>query len=129
VFDKVLPSVREVKSIRRANTKNKLALSIALAAVLTSSLLFISNIYIYASGPRGDSDDRYDNIPGAGECWTDGWDDGANNEYDSNRARECYDKGDQYNQAYGHAESTCNDPNVGSANKEDCEYSQQSESD
>jgi hypothetical protein len=111
--------------------KNRLTLSITLAAALTLSLLFISNIYAYinASGPRLDEDEDFAHIEGAGECWVDGWDDGAVGKYNSERARECYDKGNQYNVAFGHAIDVCNDPNSASANKEDCEYSRNLEED
>jgi hypothetical protein len=72
---------------------------------------------VYASGPRGDSDDRYDHIPGAGDCWKDGYDAGFANKYDRDRVDECNDiPGDQYNASwkYGCADSgltkpECND--------------------
>jgi hypothetical protein len=31
---------------------------------------------VYAGGARSDWSDHYDNIPGAPECWQDGYDDG-----------------------------------------------------
>jgi hypothetical protein len=60
VCNDVSPSGAEMNSIFSADMKNKLSLSIALAAAL--ALGFLPNIY--ASGPESDSDDRSDNIPG-----------------------------------------------------------------
>jgi hypothetical protein len=50
----------------------------------------------YAGGPRMDWDERYEDIPGAPECWVDGFDDGLENPIDQERNEECRDKGDQY---------------------------------
>jgi hypothetical protein len=87
------------------------------------SPLFISNIYVYAGGPRLDNDERYADIPGAGECWVDGWDDGAVGKYSEDRASECVDKGDQYNVAHNDATRICIEQN-GEGRAGDCEYSQ-----
>jgi hypothetical protein len=57
VFETAIPSGAEANPIHRAHMKNKIALSIALAATLTLS--FIPDIY--ASGP----DNRFNDIPGA----------------------------------------------------------------
>jgi hypothetical protein len=43
----------------------------------------------YAGGPRMDWDERYEDIPGAPECWVDGFDDGQNNPFDHGRNEEC----------------------------------------
>jgi hypothetical protein len=75
----------------------------------------ISNVY--ASGPRLDYDERYENVPGAPECWVDGYDAGFAQKYDKDRADECADiPGDQYNASWGYgcidsglAEADCND--------------------
>ena len=62
VFETVLSSIAEVNPIRTANVKDKLTLSIALAAAALT-LSFLPNIY--ASEPESDSDDRFNDIPGA----------------------------------------------------------------
>ena len=62
MFETVLSSIAEVNPIRRANVKDKLTLSIALAAAALT-LSFLPNIY--ASEPESDSDDRFNDIPGA----------------------------------------------------------------
>jgi hypothetical protein len=62
VFKTVSPSDAEMNPIFRVDMKNKLSLSIALAAALV--LGFLPDIY--ASGPESDSEDRSDNIPGDG---------------------------------------------------------------
>ena len=52
---------------------------------------------VYASGPRLDYDERYEDVPGAPECWVDGYDSGFAQKYDKDRADECNDiPGDQY---------------------------------
>ena len=59
----------------------------------------ISNVN--AGGPRLDYDERYEDVPGAPECWVDGYDAGFAGEYDRNRADECKDiPGDQYNRSW-----------------------------
>jgi hypothetical protein len=63
MFGTVLPRVTEVNSIFSTDMKNILTLSIALAAAALT-LSFLPNVY--GSGPEGDSDDRFDHIPGAG---------------------------------------------------------------
>ena len=73
-----IPRVCEdVNSIHRADMKNALTLSIALAAAL--SLSFIPNVY--AGGPRLDYDEKYEalgqeNMDWVVNCWADGYDDG-----------------------------------------------------
>lgn len=82
VFETVLPSITEVNSILRADMKNVLTLSIALAAAS-----FIPNVY--ASGARGDTDEKYDGIPGAGDCWAEGYDIGLEFSINKDRLKEC----------------------------------------
>ena len=75
----------------------------------------ISNAY--ASGPRLDYDESYEDVPGAPECWVDGYDAGFAGVYDKDRANECNDiPGDQYNRSWpygckdrGLTEGECND--------------------
>ena len=106
------------KSRQHIELKDRLALSIGVAMVIIVSM---SVSTVYAGGPRLDNDEAYADIPGAGECWVDGWDDGANGEYNSNRASECEDKGDQYNVAHGHATRMCIENN-GEGAAGDCGY-------
>jgi hypothetical protein len=97
VFGIVLPSVAIVNSMRRANMKNKLTLSIVLAAALTLS--FIPNVY--AGGPEYDIDEKYGNLPGSGECWFDGYNTGLEENINQNRLDECYfDPGNAYLDAW-----------------------------
>lgn len=75
----------------------------------------ISNVN--AGGPRLDYDERYEDVPGAPECWVDGYDAGFAGDYDRNRADECKDiPGDQYNRSWpygckdgGLTEGECNE--------------------
>lgn len=46
--------------------------------------------------------DRYDNVPGATECWVDGFDDGQNGPSSPSRNNECTDKGNQYYEGFMH---------------------------
>jgi hypothetical protein len=48
---------------------------------------FLPNVY--ASGPEYDSDDRFDHIPSAGQCWVDGYRDSDNGVFDQDRNEEC----------------------------------------
>jgi hypothetical protein len=47
-----------------------------------------------------DSDDRFDHIPSAGQCWVDGYRDSDNGVFDQERNEECIDKGNQYYEAW-----------------------------
>ena len=59
---------------------------------------------VYAGGPRLDYDERYSGVPGAPDCWVDGWDYGTAHIYDKTRAEICKDiPGDQFNAAWDHA--------------------------
>src|ERR671911_405410 len=92
---------------------NQLLLLLAIIPLLM--LATISNVY--ASGPRLDYDERYEDVPGAPGCWVDGYDAGFAQKYDKDRADECNDiPGDQYNASWGYgcidsglAEADCND--------------------
>jgi hypothetical protein len=73
--------------------KNKLTLCVAVAAVM---ILTISVNSAIATGAESDSDDRFDNIPGAGDCWQDGYNDGQNGPFSQSRNDGCTDKRNQY---------------------------------
>ncbi|MGE5662376.1 MAG: hypothetical protein ACM3X1_09050 [Ignavibacteriales bacterium] len=86
-----------------------------LLAIIPIFILLVPNVY--ASGPRLDYDEAYADIPGAPECWVDGYDAGFAQKYDKDRADECADiPGDQYNASWGYGcidsgltEADCND--------------------
>ena len=72
---------------------------IKLAIIPIFILLLVPNVY--ASGPRLDYDERYEDVPGAPECWVDGYDAGFAQRYDEDRANECNRiPGDQYNASW-----------------------------
>ena len=75
-------------------------------AIIPIVIFLVPNVF--ASGPRMDYDERYEDIPGAPECWVDGYDAGFAGKYNIDRANECKDiPGDQYNASweYGCADS------------------------
>ena len=91
---------------------NKL-IFLGLIPILTLS---ISNVY--ASGPEYDYDEKYENVPGAPECWYDGYADGKNNPFNHDRNDECDNEGmgNQYYRAFIHgcvasdnSKETCED--------------------
>jgi hypothetical protein len=77
-------------------------------------MLFLQNAY--SGGPRLDYDEAYKDVPGAPECWVNGYDAGFAGKYDKNRAVECKKiDGDQYNTAWiygceqaGYTHGQCN---------------------
>lgn len=83
-------------------------------ALVVVTLAAIGIQSAYAGGPRMDWDERYEDIPGAPECWVDGFDDGQNNPFEHERNDECKDKGNQYYRAFivgckeaGNTEEVC----------------------
>lgn len=84
-------------------------------AIIPVLILLVPNVY--AGGARGDYDERYEDVPGAPECWLDGFDAGFAGKYDKDRAKECnHIPGDQYNASWiygcegaGYIEEECND--------------------
>jgi len=74
---------------------------IFLGLIIPVLMLLVPNVY--AGGPRNDPDERYDHIPGAAECWVDGYDAGFAGKYDKDRAQECANiPGNQYNASWGY---------------------------
>jgi hypothetical protein len=63
---------------------NHHTLSIGVVTVMIVSMI-VSNAF--AGGPRYDSDDRYDHIPGAGDCWVNSFD-GQNDPFSQSRNEE-----------------------------------------
>jgi hypothetical protein len=94
--------------------KSMMELQLLLTIVPLFMVATVSNVY--ASGPRLDYDETYENVPGAPECWVDGYDAGFAQKYDQGRADECADiPGDQYNVSWdygcidsGLTEANCN---------------------
>jgi hypothetical protein len=52
--------------------------------------------------PERDYDERYEDIPGAPECWHDGYTDGQDHPFNHDRNEECKDNGNQYYRAFIH---------------------------
>lgn len=75
----------------------KIIIFLVVISMLTGSIHFV-----YAGGPEWDYDERYEDIPGAPECWHDGYLDGGDNPFDHDRNEECRDKGNQYYRAFIH---------------------------
>jgi len=59
------------------------------ATILTLLLVPIVFVYVYAGGARMDWSEKYDDIPGAPQCWVDGYDDGLENPFSQERHKEC----------------------------------------
>jgi hypothetical protein len=73
-------------------------IAVVLGTLVWMTMILPSNLF--AGGPRMDWDERYENIPGAPQCWIDGFDDGQNGPFNHNRNEECVDKGNQYYRAF-----------------------------
>lgn len=56
---------------------------------LVATLLIPGITSAFAGGAREDWSDKYTDIPGAPECWVDGYDDGQDNPFDQDRHRDC----------------------------------------
>jgi hypothetical protein len=83
---------------------------------------------VYAGGPRHDYPENYEDIPGAPECWSDGFDDGANDSFDEDRDKECADKGDLYSRGFKAGTESCTERNMERSSnvKSDCENARES---
>ena len=74
---------------------------VLITVILVLMPMPITISHVNAGGPRLDYDERYEDVPGAPECWVDGYDAGFAGDYDRNRADECKDiPGDQYNRSW-----------------------------
>lgn len=63
----------------------------------------ISSIqFVFAGGSERDYDEAYEDIPGANECWFDGYADGQDHPFNQDRYEGCKDKGNQYYRAFIH---------------------------
>jgi hypothetical protein len=84
----------------------------AIIATLMISIIAVVIASAFAGGPRHDYDERYEDVPGAPECWTDGFDDGVNDSFDENRDEECKDKGDLYSRGFKAGTESCTEKNI-----------------
>jgi hypothetical protein len=90
----------ESPSIFAVDMKSTRTLCIAVAAVM---ILSISANNAIATGAESDSDDQFNNIPGAGDYWQDGYNDGQNGPFSQSRNDECTDKWNQYYEGFIHS--------------------------
>lgn len=103
--------------IQMMKTASILAVTALLATIVT-----VSNVY--AGGPRLDSPDT-DN-PLVGDCWVDGFDDGAKNDYSEDRSQECgeqdarFEGSNVYRKAFN-AGLTCLNPDLSESISNDCD--------
>ncbi|MGA9936133.1 MAG: hypothetical protein WBP83_13535 [Nitrososphaeraceae archaeon] len=104
-------------NMKLTSKNNYFKLSLILVIITIGIALFGYVLVAYAGGPRLDYDEAYTNVPGAPECWVDGYDAGFAGKYDKDRAGKCNEiEGDQYNTAWGYGckyagyiEQECND--------------------
>src|SRR5919106_1272276 len=68
------------------------------------SILIVSSLQsVFAGGPRLDYDETYEDIPGAPDCWVDGYDAGFAEVCVTDRANQGNDiPGDQYNRSWSY---------------------------
>jgi hypothetical protein len=73
----------------------------SLLVIISMLILAATTVNVYATGIRSDSGD--DVTQEEHDCWQDGYDSGFAGKYDGDRARECIEHSDNYNQmwAYG----------------------------
>lgn len=82
------PRLRNLNSILRLciYTLDTATVNIGVILVIIVS---ISANSAFAGGARSDWSDHYDSVPGAPQCWQDGYDDGQNGPFDQGRHEEC----------------------------------------
>jgi hypothetical protein len=84
---------------------NKPLFAFALLCGAIGTTMGVTNLMdVYGSGPEWDCDEDYTNIPGACQCWHDGYTDATNNtaivKFNEVRDDECKDKGNQYSAGF-----------------------------
>lgn len=84
-----------------SNTGNLKLLPMLLIIVIGAAVSAHLSV-VHAGGSERDYDERYKNIPGAPECWYDGYADGQDHLFNHDRNEECKDKGNQYYRAFIH---------------------------
>jgi hypothetical protein len=92
--------------------------------------LILITPYVYAGGPRFDGPETSD--PLVGQCWVDGFDDGANNNYSKERFKECQGPGSLYEGANQYREAfdiglRCLNPTLYEYISEDCDAAREAE--
>lgn len=88
----------------KLTSKNSYFKLLLILVIITIGVSLFGYVLVaYAGGPRLDYDEAYTDIPGAPECWVDGYDSGFAGKYDKDRAGKCNEiEGDQYNAAWGY---------------------------
>jgi hypothetical protein len=81
--------IYNVYMTRKYKRAKLFSLSAAATVAIPILLILVPNVYVYAGGAREDWSEKYDDIPGAPECWVDGYDDGLENPFDQDRHKEC----------------------------------------
>lgn len=111
------PTKLHIKNVAKRYFTTYVMIGAIVATFMVSGI-----ISAFASGPRHDYDERYEDVPGAPECWTDGFDDGVNDSFDEDRDEECADKGDLYSRGFNAGTETCTDKNIerSSSVEKDC---------
>lgn len=76
-------------------------IAVAIAMLIAATVLTTTTTTTaYAGGAALDYDERYEHIPGAPQCWFDGYADGEDSSYNQDKGDECKDKGNQYYVAF-----------------------------
>lgn len=86
------------KRLGSLNSKSVLMLILVMVSII--AVVFAEQQQVYATGAARDYDERYEDIPGANECWFDGYSDGENDRFNHDKDDACQDKGNQYYRAF-----------------------------
>jgi hypothetical protein len=106
-----------------------MAPSIVTGTIVLLLLLVATVSNAYAGGPRYDGPETSD--PEVGQCWIDGFDAGATDDYSEDRADECgedgslYEGKNQYDRAFDIGQR-CLDPELYNYINEDCDAAKDS---
>jgi hypothetical protein len=78
------------KGVRQQEIQKRFAkhlrMSNLILITIISVLMLAAIPHVYGGGPRLDYDEAYADVPGAPECWVDGYDAGFANKYDEDRS-------------------------------------------
>jgi hypothetical protein len=102
-------------SMKLTSKNSYLKLSLIIVLIVIAASVSGNLLVEYAGGPERDYDERCEDIPGANECWYDGYADGQGHPFNHVRYEDCKDKGNQYYRAFiegcqsveGNTEETC----------------------
>ena len=97
--------------------KSSVIIGTIVMTLLTSTIDAVKASVFAGGRPRHDYDERYEDVLGASECWTDGFDDGVNDSFDNEEY-----KGDQYSRGFKAGSESCTDENIerNSSVEKDC---------